>query len=63
MRLDFERFVYNLSNIQKSQLFTKESPNSDIQADIKQVKSKNQLKTNYDKCYIVFYGYKYEDPN
>ena len=40
-RLEFEKFVYNLSNIQKSYLFLKENKNSDIASDIKQVKSKN----------------------
>ena len=35
-RLEFEKFVYNLSNIQKSYLFLKEEgKNSDIASDIK----------------------------
>ena len=64
-KLEFEKFLLNLSNIQKSTIFQQSSSTRKPQTldqDIKAVKSHNNLNAaEYKKQYIVKYGYKYEE--
>jgi hypothetical protein len=62
-RLEFETFVTFLQQIQKSFQFENKSKEG-IDQDLKLVKNLNNLSnsTDYEKKYIVYWGYKFEDP-
>ena len=60
-KLEFEKFLTNLSNIQKSTIYQpSQAKNQTLEQHIKAVKSHNSLNAaEYKKQYIVNYGYKY----
>ena len=62
-KLEFEKFLLNLSNIQRSTVYPHSQKKSQtLEQDIKAVKSHNSLNAaEYKKQYIVNYGYKYSE--
>lgn len=62
-RLIFENFVMNFQQVQKSfQLIPNDC--DQFQSKVRMCRHQNTLvnSTNYEKAYLIEYGYKYEDP-